>query len=240
MTLVLALFVVNAVLGAWDTLWYHEWKTRLAERLDTTRAELRLHVARDAIYVVVYLVVSWWQVSGSFVVGLAVLLGAEIVITLTDFVVEDRDRPAIGGMAAGERVLHTLMAIVYGAAMVTLAPLLVDAASEADAFVRHDAPIWLSVVGTLFTAGIAVTGLRDGLALVGVDPLQISAREQRLVDRQCSVVEAAEDDVVDRRGRSADGLDRDVRGSFDRVAIDARRDRGKGDARCIDLVGAGQ
>ena len=221
MTLVLALFIVNAVLGAWDTLWYHEWKTRLAERLDTTRTELRLHVARDAIYVVVYLVISWWQVSGSFVVGLAVLLMAEIVITLTDFVVEDRDRPAIGGMAAGERVLHTLMAIVYGAALVTIVPLLGEAAGGPDAFLRHEAPIWLSIAGTLFAIGIAVTGLRDGLALLGHDPIQLSARQQLFVDREGVAVEAAEDDLLDVGPGGANGLDGDPGGWLGRVAVHA-------------------
>lgn len=240
MTLVLALFVVNAVLGAWDTLWYHEWKTRLAERLDTTRTELRLHVARDAVYVVVYLVISWWQVSGSFVVGLAVLLGAEIVITLTDFVIEDRDRPAIGGMAAGERVLHTLMAIVYGAALVTLVPILIDAATGPDAFVRHEAPLALSIAGSVFAAGIAVTGLRDGLALLGVDPVRLTDREQAVVDRTGVRVEAAEDDLLDGGVGITHGVDGDDRGGLGRIAVDAGRDRRERDARRPDLVGAGK
>lgn len=221
MTLVLALFIVNAVLGAWDTLWYHEWKTRLVERLDTTRTELRLHVARDAVYVIVYLVISWWHVSGSFVVGLAVLLMAEIVITLTDFVIEDRDRPAIGGMAAGERVLHTLMAIVYGAALVTLLPILLAGAGGPDAFLRHEAPLWLSIVGTFFAVGIAVTGLRDGLALLGHDPIQLSARQQRFVDREGLVVEAAEEDLLDGGRGGAHCLDGDPGSGLRRVAVHA-------------------
>lgn len=240
MTLVLTLFIVNAVLGAWDTLWYHEWKTRLAERLDTTRTELRLHVARDAVYVVVYLVISWWQVSGSFVVGLAVLLAAEIAITLTDFVIEDRDRPAIGGMAAGERVLHTLMAIVYGAALVTLVPILIEAAAGPDAFVRHEAPLALSIVGSFFAAGIAVTGLRDGLALLGVDPVRLTARQKRLVDRKGVRVEAAEDDLLDGRVGARDGLDRNLGGGFDWIPIDPGRNGGERDAGRLDLVGAGK
>ena len=240
MTLVLTLFIVNALLGAWDTLWYHEWKTRLAERLDTTRTELRLHVARDAVYVVVYLVISWWQVSGSFVVGLAVLLAAEIVITLTDFVIEDRDRPAIGGMAPGERVLHTLMAIVYGAALVTLMPILIDAAAGPDAFIRHDAPLALSIAGSFFAAGIAVTGLRDGLALLGVDPVRLTAREKRLVDRQRPLVEAAEDDLFDGRVAMAHRVDGDDCGRLGWIAVDAGGDGGKRNAQGVDLVGAGQ
>ena len=181
MTLVLALFVVTGVLGAWDTLWYHEWKARLVEQLEVTRTELKLHVARDAIYTGVYFTLAWWQPAGWLVYVLAVMLCAEIVITLADFVVEDRDRPQIGGLAPGERILHTLMAIVYGAAMITLVPELAASVTEPVGFVRHQAPVGLSLAGTAFAFGIAVTGLRDVAALCGHDVVRISERTRSLV-----------------------------------------------------------
>lgn len=171
MTTVLVLLMVNAVLGAWDTLWYHEYRAKLTAKTATTRPELRLHVARDVIYTGLYGLFAFFRPEG-FVVSLVIVaLIAEIVLTLSDFVVEDRDRPAIGGMAAGERVLHSLMAIVYGAMLSRLVPELFDAAAGSTGLRLHGAPGWLSIAALVTAAGIGASGLRDALALRGVDPI---------------------------------------------------------------------
>jgi len=171
MTTVVALLMVNAVLGAWDTLWYHEYRTKLTAKLETTRPELRLHVARDAIYTGIYGLLALFRPGGLVVLLVIVALVAEMVITLCDFVVEDRDRPAIGGMAAGERVLHSLMAIVYGAMLMRLIPQLLADATSPTGLSRHDAPVWLSAAALVVAAGIAASGIRDAYALRGVDPI---------------------------------------------------------------------
>jgi len=75
-TPVLALLCVNAVLGAWDTLWYHEYRGRLTAKLAHTRPELRLHAARDAVYVVLYGCLAWWQPTGTGVAVIGALLAA--------------------------------------------------------------------------------------------------------------------------------------------------------------------
>jgi hypothetical protein len=178
MTTVLTFLLVNAVLGAWDTLWYHEYRARLVARVDSTRTELRLHAARDGIYVVLYGVLAWWRPAGVVVAVVALLLVAEIVITLADFVVEDRDRPAIGGIAPGERILHSMMAIVYGMMLVQLLPVLAASLADPSGLVRHDAPLALSLAGAAAAAGIAVSGLRDVLALRGFDPVWSSPRSE--------------------------------------------------------------
>jgi hypothetical protein len=56
------------------------------------------------------------------VLGLAVLLAAEITLTLTDFVVEDAVRSFLGGVYPGERVMHAVMGLVYGAMLAYLLP----------------------------------------------------------------------------------------------------------------------
>lgn len=183
MTTVLVLLLVNAVLGAWDTLWYHEYRARLTARIECTRTELRLHAARDAIYVVLYGGLAWWRPSGVVVAAVAVLLVAEIVITLADFVVEDRDRPAIGGIAPGERILHSLMAIVYGMMLVRLIPVLFGNAFEPAGAIRHEAPVELSIAATVAALGIAASGARDVLALRGIDPVWTPRRRAATATR---------------------------------------------------------
>ena len=166
MTIVLTLLLVNAVLGAWDTLWYHEYRARLAQRIEHTATELKLHAARDAIYSVIYLVLSSWRPGGWLVAALGLVLAGEIAITLTDFVIEDRDRPAIGGIAKGERILHTLMAIVYGAMLAQLIPRLLKAWAEPTRLVAHGAPAWMSVAMIVVAVGIAASGIRDAVAVL--------------------------------------------------------------------------
>jgi hypothetical protein len=41
------LLALQGALGAFDTLYYHEWRARLPAGGDSTRDELRLHAARD-------------------------------------------------------------------------------------------------------------------------------------------------------------------------------------------------
>ena len=53
---------------------------------------------------------------------LAALLTAEIILTLTDFVVEDAVRSTLGGVYQGERVMHAVMGLVYGAMLAHLLP----------------------------------------------------------------------------------------------------------------------
>lgn len=178
MTTVLTLLLLNGVLGAIDTLWYHEWRARLPEQGGPIRLELALHAGRDAVYVVVYGTLGWVAWTGGSAAVLAALLAVEIVITLTDFVVEDRLRPAIGGMAAGERVLHSAMAIVYGAMLAHLVPIALRWSDGAGGLVTHGSdgpPTWMAIVATLFAIGIGLSGLRDALAVFGVGVFAVRA-----------------------------------------------------------------
>lgn len=167
---VLMLLLLNGVLGAVDTLWYHEWKAKLPSRGGPLRLELVLHAGRDAVYAVIYGTLGWAAWTGKATLVLAALIGLEIVITLADFVVEDRLRPAIGGLAAGERVLHSLMAIVYGAMLADLLPALLAWSRLESGLVPHEQlgerpPLWVSLTATAFGIGIAVSGCRDALAV---------------------------------------------------------------------------
>jgi hypothetical protein len=162
MTAVVILLLANGVLGAVDTLWYHEHRAGLARRPDRHRTELWLHAGRDAVYAVLYGTIGWVAWQGGWAVVLAGLLAVEIVITLADFVVEDRTRD----LAAGERVLHSVMAIVYGAMLTRLLPALAGWAAEPTALLPATGAVppplaWTAIV---LGAGIAVSGARDALA----------------------------------------------------------------------------
>lgn len=162
MTDVVVLLLVNGVLGAIDTLWYHEHKAGLARRPDRHRTELRLHAGRDAVYAVLYGTIGWWEWRGAWSGVLAAMLAVEIVMTLADFVVEDRTR----SLSGGERVLHSVMAIVYGAMLMRLAPELVEWAQTPTSLDGHagGVPATLASLATLLGLGIALSGARDAAA----------------------------------------------------------------------------
>ena len=107
MNLLFTLLSVQAVMGAFDNLWHHELQAKLPQR-HSARRELALHTAREAIYGVVFIGLAWWQWQGLFAALLAALLGAEVVITLADFLEEDRTRrlPSFAWPAAAAELDH--------------------------------------------------------------------------------------------------------------------------------------
>ena len=125
MNAVFALLAVQALLGGFDNLWHHELHAKLPQRR-SARHELALHAAREAIYGVVFLALAWTQWHGALALALAALLAVEVVITLADFLEEDRSRR----LPPLERVLHTVLALTYGLFLATFAPHLVDWARE--------------------------------------------------------------------------------------------------------------
>lgn len=172
MTMVLGLLLVQGLLGAFDTLWFHEWKARLPSRPES-RVELRLHAARDFVYAVVFATLGWVAWCGAWAWLLGGGLAAEVVITLWDFVEEDRTRR----LAAGERVTHAIMAIVYGAFLATLTPWLATWAGRPTGFAPHSASGAIAWVFGALACGVALSGVRDLVASFGGDRLPA-----RLVD----------------------------------------------------------
>ncbi|MCB1006898.1 MAG: hypothetical protein KDB35_22135, partial [Acidimicrobiales bacterium] len=88
---VLSLLALQGALGAFDTLYFHEWRARLPGRPEM-RSELRLHAARSVIYGIVFCTLPWVSWIGPAGWLLVALLLIEAVITFADFVVEDRVR----------------------------------------------------------------------------------------------------------------------------------------------------
>jgi hypothetical protein len=150
-----AILLVQSCLGAFDTLWYHEYRLRLRYQ-SSARYELALHASRDFIYAVIFVSLAWISWNGTWTWFLAVLLIVEIVITLQDFVEEDRSRK----VPAGERVMHALMGITYGAFLAYLLPELVSWAGKPTGFAWQEYG-WLSYALTVMAVGVLISGGKD-------------------------------------------------------------------------------
>lgn len=124
MTTALWLLAIQGVIGAFDTLYYHEWRARLPGRGPGTAPELKLHAVRDFLYAALFGTLPWLAWQGLWAALLAAVLLTEIVLTLADFVVEIRVRKPLGDVYSGERVTHAVMGILYGAMVANLLPVL--------------------------------------------------------------------------------------------------------------------
>lgn len=169
MTTTLWLLALLGVIGAFDTIYYHEYRGRLVAR-PAMRPELRLHVARDALYVVIFCslpLVAW---HGWWAAVLALILLAEVVITLADFVTEDTVRADLGGVFPGERITHAVMGIVYGGVLAFLLPQLWTWWGRPTGLVAAAVPVptWLTVALVVGGIGTGLHGLRDLAAVRGL------------------------------------------------------------------------
>ena len=166
---VMWLLGVQALIGAFDTLYFHEWKARLPAMGPAAHSELRLHWMRSMIYAVVFAVLPWWEPQGVWAGVIMALLVAEIFITVADFVVEDTVRAPLGGVYPGERATHTVMAILHGSILAFWVPLLWVGVSEPTACVWSPAavPEWLRWAFVLLSAGVFISGWRDLYASTG-------------------------------------------------------------------------
>jgi len=112
----------------------------------------------------------WFSWQGDYAVALAVLFLIEIILTLWDFVVEDWIRKPLGGVYSGERVMHAVMGIIYGAMLAYAAPALRAWWSQPSqlAIAPPIISITLRWIMTLMAVGVFLSGVRDLCASAGL------------------------------------------------------------------------
>jgi hypothetical protein len=163
MKFALYLLGLQGLIGAFDTLYYHEWKARLPARGRKAAPELMLHASRDFFYAILFSTLPWLSWEGAWTVALLAVIAAEIVLTLWDFVVEIAVRKELGDVYAGERVTHALMGILYGAMLAMLVPTLLTWWPKPTGLVFEATPItgWTRIALTAMGVGVLLSGFRD-------------------------------------------------------------------------------
>jgi uncharacterized protein (TIGR01777 family) len=157
-TLALQLMAAQGCLGAFDTLYHHELTETLAQRT-TARKELAIHAVRALIYAILFVGLAYWEWHGVLAYVLLGAFAVEIVLTLWDFVVEDRTRL----LPATERVTHTVLAI-NGGAFITLLALNAAGWSVDPAGLAWAPHGWLSAFLAVCGVGVGLSGVRDAFA----------------------------------------------------------------------------
>jgi uncharacterized protein (TIGR01777 family) len=149
------LIAIQIVMGAFDTFYHHEITERLAWR-PSQRRELQLHCTRNTLYALLFLTLGWSEVHGILAMIVIVVLAAEVVVTLMDFVEEDLSRK----LPASERINHTLLALNYGAILVLLLPVLIEWAGQVTSVKSVFYGFW-SILATVAAGGAGFGGVRD-------------------------------------------------------------------------------
>jgi hypothetical protein len=154
----LYVLLLLGTLGAFDTIYYHEWRLRLPST-PSAAPELRLHASRDFAYTIVFGSLAWTTWNGLWIWPLAGILLFEIWMTLTDFLEEDRTRR----LPAGERVMHAIMGIAYGVFLALLYPnaALWSKLESGFGAVNYGVVSWIL---TVFAVGVFSSGVRDLIA----------------------------------------------------------------------------
>ncbi len=170
MATALRLLVLLGFLGGFDTLYYHEWRARLPAMGRAARSELQLHALRDFVYSSLFGTLPWMAWRGRWLVVLIVLFITEIILTLWDFVVEGWVRKPLGGVYAGERVMHGIMGIVYGAMLAYIVPTLREWWSEPTELAISSPAVstvlkWILMI---MAVGVLLSGIRDLCAGTGM------------------------------------------------------------------------
>ena len=158
MDLLLTLLILQALMGAIDTLYHHELTAALPAQ-PSAQHELKVHALRSLLYGMIFAGLAWFTFGGWWLVVLWAVVITEVVLTLIDFLIEDHTRV----LPESERVLHSLLAIGGGATFTLLALQTPDwwqLPSELT-FTDHG---WRSWLLTLAACGVALYGARDMVA----------------------------------------------------------------------------
>lgn len=158
MNTVLILVTIQGLLGAFDTLYHHEYTEKLPWK-ESARKELMIHGIRNFFYFVIFISLGWVEWHGIYAYIFGAIFCFELYLTLWDFVVEDQTRK----LPATERITHTILTLNYGLVLATFAPILYEWSFTETAFVGVNHGI-LSWIATLYALGVLVWTMRDLLS----------------------------------------------------------------------------
>ena len=163
MEILLWFSVVQGLLGAFDMFYHHELKEKLPWR-KTAATEMILHGVRNFLYSVVFISLGWIAWHGIYAWVFLGILAIEVLITLWDFVEEDRTRK----LPESERVTHAILTLNYGAILMLFVPIIIGwgAYPTGFALMNHG---FLSWIMSAFAIGVFIWAWRDllrGIALL--------------------------------------------------------------------------
>ncbi len=182
------LVFLQLLLGFFDVMYHHEFTERLPWRKNAS-TELILHAVRNLFYAVLFIILAWLQPTGIYAIIIGVILLAEVIITLWDFVEEDLTRK----LPATERITHTLLALNYGAILAYVLPVLYSWSQMPTGATSISYGL-ASLVLTLAAIGVCIFAIRDYFTSKRAANLKLAPAEtliENLPDNQTILVTGA-------------------------------------------------
>jgi len=155
MTIALILFTIIGLLGAFDTLYHHEFKERLPWRPEV-KEELVVHAIRNFFYAILFLSLAWVEWHGVLAWIFLAMLVTEVFVTFWDFALEGKVRD----VPAPEIIVHGLLGIVYGAALAFLVPEIFAWSEQATSFTFAEHGIF-SIIMSVYALSVFIFAFRD-------------------------------------------------------------------------------
>jgi hypothetical protein len=158
------LFVLGS-LGATDIALYHSFAHGIRSHPDS-RAELVTHSLRGPTYAALFLLVPNFALHGVYFWCLVALFAFDVAISLVDFALERRSRQFLGGLPSGEYVLHTIIAMFFGALVAAVgfgAGEWAKLPSEIS-YAPADVPLLLRCMMAVMAVLVFASGVQDGIA----------------------------------------------------------------------------
>jgi hypothetical protein len=150
--------MLHGVLGGADVILNHELLARLPQRADTGEEEA-LHSGREFVFTAMFLALAWFEWHGAYAWCIALLLLAEVLISMRDVVVEGDIRI----LPVPERILHLFLFMNLGV-VVLLVGLAVREWSALPSGIEPVDHGWASWVLTALAAPAIGWAVRDGLS----------------------------------------------------------------------------
>lgn len=107
-------------LGAFDVLYFHTYKTKLAQRPECQR-EVAFHTARHLVYACQFFWVANLRFHGAALLVVGLLYGLDVFIAWADVLEEPASRKAQGGLPRGEYFMHVVLSLLIGAYLLQVA-----------------------------------------------------------------------------------------------------------------------
>ena len=153
------------LLGATDIYLYHSISHGIRGHADS-RTELLVHSFRGPVYAFLFLTIPFFDFVGFAFWLVIAVLAVDVLISLVDFAIEECSRRNLGGLPTGEYILHILLAMVFGALVMSFWSLQFPNASEAFALTLKDRQqsLVFSLSFLLMGIGVTVSSAKDLLA----------------------------------------------------------------------------
>ena len=166
MTAAAYLLLIVGFLGALDIVLFHTHAHRLRHE-PSAATELITHSLRGPTYAILFLVVPNFAALGLWFLAMLALLAFDVAISLWDFSIEKRSRKPMGGLPTGEYVLHSIIAMLFGAFVACYCYDGLPWLAQETQWVYQPVVPW--PVQALFAAmslGVLCTGIADARAVV--------------------------------------------------------------------------